>query len=245
MVEVRGGLSAVWLAVLLQVLLGVLQVIGASWITAANGTLLEMALQDITSAEGVLAQVALVGALAGVCITSEFARRAGDSVLTSQKMALQMLEVQIRFVTMRALVFAIGILCCLGGRLSSGRGWPPRVSGQDAATALLADDVDRLRLLVREDRRVRVERGVVHSHTACRAAQLVCVVLSSRGGQQRRLRIRRRHGHVRGRRRLDRPQWRVLQRGHRATAVWRRRYRRVRLLRRLGIAVVAAVQRRE
>ena len=74
MVEVRSGLSAIWRAVLLQMLLRVLQVVGASGVTAANGALLEMALQDITSAEGVLAQMALVGSLAGVCVTSDFAR---------------------------------------------------------------------------------------------------------------------------------------------------------------------------
>lgn len=74
MVEVRSGLSAIWRAVLLQMLLRVLQVVGASGVTAANGALLEMALQDVTSAEGVLAQVALVGSLARVCVMSDFAR---------------------------------------------------------------------------------------------------------------------------------------------------------------------------
>lgn len=74
MIEVRSGLSGIWRAVLLQVLLRVLQVVGASGVTAANGALLKMALQNITSAEGVLAQVALVGSLAGVCVTLDFAR---------------------------------------------------------------------------------------------------------------------------------------------------------------------------
>lgn len=48
-------------------LLGMLQVVRTSRVAAANGALLEMALQNVTSAEGVLAQVALVRALARVC----------------------------------------------------------------------------------------------------------------------------------------------------------------------------------
>lgn len=73
MVEVRCSLSAIWRAVFLQMLLRVLQMVGASGVTTADGALLEMALQDITSAEGILAQVALVGSLASVCVTSDFA----------------------------------------------------------------------------------------------------------------------------------------------------------------------------
>ena len=49
-------------------LLRMLQVIGTSRVAAANRALLEMALQDVTPAEGVFAQMALVGSLAGVCV---------------------------------------------------------------------------------------------------------------------------------------------------------------------------------
>ena len=118
-------------------------------------------------------------------------------------MALKVLQVQIRLVTMRALILAIGILCRLGRRLSSGRSWPTGVGRQDSATALLTDNVHRLRLLVCKDRRVRVQRGMVHAHTSSWTTQLV--VVSGRSGQQRGLRVCRRHGHVGGGRRLNGP----------------------------------------
>jgi hypothetical protein len=82
-------------------------------------------------------------------------------------MALQVLQVQVRFVTMRALILAIRVLCRGGGRLSSGRSWSARVCRQDSATALLSDNVHGLRLLVREDRRMRVQRGVRHAQAGC------------------------------------------------------------------------------
>ena len=47
-----------------------LQVVSTSGVAAANRALLEMTLQDVTSAEGVLAQMTLVGSLASVCVTS-------------------------------------------------------------------------------------------------------------------------------------------------------------------------------
>jgi hypothetical protein len=224
-------------------LLRVLQVVGTSGVAATNGALLEMALQDITSTKGILAKMALVGTLARVCQGLDYAREAGGDLLTSQKMALQVLQVQVCLVAVRALILAIGVLGGLGRRLASGRSRSARMCGQDTATALLADDVHGLRLLVRKHRRVRVQRGVVHAHTASGAAHLV--VLRGCGRQQRRLRVGRRHGHVGRGRGLDRPQRRVLQRGHGATAIGGSGHRRVRRLRRLGIAVVAAIHRRE
>lgn len=243
MVEVGCGLSTIWLAVLLQMLLRVLQVVGTSRVSATNRTLLEMTLQDITSAEGVLAQMALVRSLTRVCDTLGFARQARVVVLTSQKVALQVLEMQICLVAMGALVLAISILCGLSGRLASSRGGTTRVCRQDTATTLLADDVHWLRLLVGKNRRVRVQRGVAHAHAASGAAHLV--VLSGCGRQQRSLRVGRRHGHVGGGRGLDGPQRRVLQRRHGARAIWRRGHRCVRGLRRLRVAVVATIHRRE
>jgi hypothetical protein len=65
----------------------------------------------------------------------------------------------------------------------------------------------------------------------------VRVGVCSRRRQRGSLRVRRRHGHVRGRR-LERPQRRVR---HAGTAIGRGGYRR---LRRLGVATVAAVRQR-
>lgn len=62
-------------------------------------------------------------------------------------------------------------------------------------------------------------------------------VRGSCSGELRRLRVRRRHGHVRGGRRLERPQRRMW---HAGTAIGRRGYRRVR---RLWVAIVAVRQR--
>lgn len=62
-------------------------------------------------------------------------------------------------------------------------------------------------------------------------------VRRSGGGELGRLRVRRRHGHVRGGRRLEWPQRRMW---HASTAIGRRGYRRVR---RLGVAIVAVRQR--
>jgi thiamine monophosphate synthase len=167
----------------------------------------------------------------------------GRALLTSQKMALQVLQVQVCLVAVRALVLAVGVLGGLGRRLARSRSRSARMCGQDTATALLTDDVHGLRLLVCKHRRVRVQRRMVHAHTAGGATHLV--VLGGSGGQQRRLRVGRRHGHVGRGRGLDGPQRRVLQRGHCATAIGGGGHRRVRRLRRLGVAVVAAIHRRE
>jgi hypothetical protein len=82
------------------------------------------------------------------------------SVLTSQQMALQVLQVQVRLVAVRAFVFALGILRrCRGCLARSGRG-SAGMRRQNASPSLLADDVHRLGLVVVEDRRVRVQRRV-------------------------------------------------------------------------------------
>ena len=110
-------------------LLRVLQVVGTSGVAATNGALLEMALQDITSTKGILAKMALVGALARVCRWLAYAREAGRDLLTSQKMALQVLQVQVCLVAVRALVLAIGVLGGLSRRLSSSRSRSARMCG--------------------------------------------------------------------------------------------------------------------
>lgn len=67
MVEVRVLVCAAGLPVLLQMLLRVLEVVRAGWVAPSYRALLEVALKDITSAEGVLAKMALVGSFTGVC----------------------------------------------------------------------------------------------------------------------------------------------------------------------------------
>lgn len=57
------------LRILLDMGLGVRQMAGASGVTATNGALDEMTLQNITSREGITAQDTHVGAVAGVCST--------------------------------------------------------------------------------------------------------------------------------------------------------------------------------
>jgi hypothetical protein len=151
-----------------------------------------------------------------------------------------MLQVQICLVAVRALVLAICVLGGCGGRLASSRGRSSRVGGQDTTATLLSDDVHRLRLLVGKDRRVWVQRRVGHAHAGGGAAHLVRIGVGSSGGQQRGLRVGRRHGHVRGRG-LDGPQRRVLQRGHGAARVGGRGDGRLGRLRSLGVAVVAAI----
>jgi hypothetical protein len=112
MVQVRVLLSTAGLPVL-QVVLRMLQVVRTSRVASSYRALLEMALQNITPAKSVFAEVARIGALAGV----------------SKQMALEMFQVQVRLVTMWALVLALGILGsvsrCLAssGRGPAGMGW--------------------------------------------------------------------------------------------------------------------------
>lgn len=65
-IHVRVLLGAIWLPVLLQMLLGVLQMIGTGGVTPTYRAFLEMALQDIASAEGVFAEMALIRSFARV-----------------------------------------------------------------------------------------------------------------------------------------------------------------------------------
>jgi hypothetical protein len=59
------------LPVLLQMLLRMLQMVRARGISPSYRALLEVALQDVASTEGILAEMALVGSLARVCVTLE------------------------------------------------------------------------------------------------------------------------------------------------------------------------------
>ena len=197
-----------------------------------------MTLQDVASAKSVLAEMALVGPLAGVCVMLEAERGYVEAKLTAQQMTLEMLQVQVRLVAVRTLVFALGILGGSCGSLACSGCGPTGVRGQDSATTLLTDDVNGFGLLVGEYGRVGVHGRVSQSH-ARRAAELVAVGMRRCCGQHRRLRISRRHGHVRTRRGLEGSQRRVLQRRHGRTAIGGRGHRRVRRLGRVRVAIVA------
>jgi hypothetical protein len=71
-------------------------------------------------------------------------------------MALQMLQVQICFVTMRALVFSLCVLGGICGGLACRGSGPTRMRRQYTAPSLLSNNMQRLRLLVCENRRMRV-----------------------------------------------------------------------------------------
>lgn len=66
------------LRILLHVGLGMRQMAGASGVAATNGALDEMALQDITSREGITAQDTHIRAVAGICSTCQNANPAND-----------------------------------------------------------------------------------------------------------------------------------------------------------------------
>jgi hypothetical protein len=84
-----------------------LQVVGAGGVPSPYRTFLEMALQNVTPAEGVFAEMARVRSLTRV----------------SEQMALEMFQVQVGLVTMWALILALGVLGSVGGSLSCrGRG---------------------------------------------------------------------------------------------------------------------------
>ena len=175
-----------------------------------------MALQDIAARESVLAKVALVGSFARVCCyCKQLEQDASRNKLTSQKMALQMLQVEVRLVAMRTLVFTF---CVLGGvrdGFADCRAWAARVGGKHATATLLADNVHGFRVLVGED---GLRMGV-HAHAHATGAHILQssrervltqrVGMRTRGGQERGLGVGRGSEHVRGRG-LQRAQWGVL-----------------------------------
>lgn len=136
-----------------------------------------MALQDVTSAKGVLAQMALVRALSGV----------------SQQMTLEMFQVKIGFVAMRAFVFALRILGSGGRRFAGSGRRPSRVGRKDATTALLTNNMDWLRLVVSEHRRMRIEGRMLQSYALTRR-HLVAIRMRGGSGQHGCLRVSRSHG---------------------------------------------------
>lgn len=66
MVKVRVLVRTSGLSVLLQMLLRVLQMVGASRVSPSYRTFLEVTLQDVASAKRILAQMALVGSFTRV-----------------------------------------------------------------------------------------------------------------------------------------------------------------------------------
>jgi hypothetical protein len=123
--------SLLGLLVLLNVSLRVRQVTSSSRVTTADRTLLKVALQDITSGEGVAAEDTHVWAVTGV----------------SQKMALEMLGMEVSLGTVRTREFAIRILDGNHGVLgtsTSGRGSrASRSARQNTATSLGTNNVGR------------------------------------------------------------------------------------------------------
>ena len=81
-------------------------------------------------------------------------------------MTLQVLKVQIGLDTVRALVFALGVLGRVGDGFADRGAGAARMRGQDAATALLSNDMHRLGVLVGEHWRVRIESRMSHAHAA-------------------------------------------------------------------------------
>jgi len=83
------------------------QVVGISRLATTNGTFLEVSLQNVTSGERVFTEFALVWAVTSV----------------SEKMALQMLGVEVCLLTVGARIFAVRIL--LGDHRLARAGWSP------------------------------------------------------------------------------------------------------------------------
>lgn len=101
-------------------------------------------------------------------------------------MALQMFQVKIGLVAMRALVLSLCVLGSGGRRLAGGGRGPSGMRRQNSATTLLANNVQRLRFLVGKHRRVGVQRGVLQAHALARS-KLVVVLMRGCGGHHGRL----------------------------------------------------------
>ena len=106
--------------------------------------------------------------------------------LTSQQVALQMLQMQVCLVAVRALVFALGVFGRVRDGFANGGAGTARMGGQHTATTLLADDVHRLGVLVREDGRVRVKCRMTHAH----ATSAYVLQTSGEGVLAQRVRVR-------------------------------------------------------
>lgn len=117
------------LSMLLDVRLGVRKMANARRVAAANGALLEVTLEDVTSREGIPAKYTHVRTVASV----------------SEKMTLQVLRVQVRLGAVRAWEFAIGVLDrddrAFGPSTSGRCSGATRGTGQDTSTTLRTDDV--------------------------------------------------------------------------------------------------------
>lgn len=182
MVQVRVLLGATRLSVFLQMLLRVLQVVCACRVASPYRALLEVALENVTPAKSVLAEMALVRSLTGIWETSLAGANRESNKLTAQKMALEMFQVEVGLVAVRTLVLALCVLGRSGGRLACRRRGPARMRRQNSAAPLLADDVHWLWLLIGKHRRVRVHGRVSQSH-AWRRAELVAVGVRRGRGQ--------------------------------------------------------------
>jgi hypothetical protein len=171
--------------VLLDMGLRMRQVASSSGVATADRTLLEVTLEDITSREGIAAENAHVWAITGV----------------SQKMALEMLGMEVSLSAVRAWKFAISVLHrnhgVLGTGTSSRGSRSSRSAGEYATSPLRANNMSRRLILghngLRLHKRSRAVGGrntsLGHDATRWHRAQHRRTATTSRGWRDR-LRMR-------------------------------------------------------
>jgi len=148
--------SLLSLSVLLDVSLRVGQVACSGGVSTTDRTLLEVALQDVTSGKRIATKNTHVGAVAGV----------------PEKMTLKMLRVKVGLGTMGAWEFPVSVFDrnnrVLGGSAGRGSSRSTGSAGQNAASALRAYNVSRLFTIL--DHRVNVHgtRSVGRRHAGLR-----------------------------------------------------------------------------
>jgi hypothetical protein len=128
----------------------------ARWVPPTNRAFLEMTLQDVAARERVFAQMALVGAFSRV----------------SQQVPLQMLQVQICLVAMRALELVVCVLSRIRRRFPNSRSRPAWMGWQHSASSLLSYHMYWLRLLVSQHLGMRV-RAKLAGETDAALAQVL------------------------------------------------------------------------
>ncbi len=94
---------------LLQMRLCVREMTSSGGITAANGALLEVALQNIAPRESVSTKYAHVGSVTSVYMKSESLLVGEILCLTSEQVAFQMLGMKVCFCAVRTGKFSLGI----------------------------------------------------------------------------------------------------------------------------------------
>jgi hypothetical protein len=143
----------------------------ARWVPPTNRAFLEMTLQDVAARERVFAQMALVGAFSRVWSRlAHFVYRINRH--TSQQVPLQMLQVQICLVAMRALELVVCVLSRIRRRFPNSRSRPAWMGWQHSASSLLSYHMYWLRLLVSQHLGMRV-RAKLAGETDAALAQVL------------------------------------------------------------------------